>query len=331
MEQSKPDALTTAQLIARLARRGLRVTAPMLGADVHDYYLPPPQIVGRGPRRGTQGEWPAWVLERATRLYELRKRGTRGMMLRLLLFIHDGWGWSYVKPAVLDAFKKGIRSNQIGLRETLHKPEHPGDVEFFAEDAAEAQRRRLAARVPEPQASEMRVNPETMRFIWGLGLFGKPLAGGSLRSLLPAFKATNPGWSNEDAELGRMFAEQLFAGERLTFDKILALASEIDDEAAQAAVPYTKQHIKAWRSYIHRAAKEEGQPGYSTNPFTMCGNWAESRDSDFWEKAPEGITPTQMLAGFIGTMIFGHIVMERSIQGVFLSFMEAMFGSASNT
>jgi hypothetical protein len=328
-EASKDGTLTTAQLLQRLARRGLSVTTAMLGADVHDHYLPKPEIVGGGPGGGTHGEWPFWALERATRLYQLRRRGVQGMTLRLLLFIRDGWGWSYVKPAVLDAFRKGIRATQTGLRETLHKPQSPADVQHALDDAAEAQRKRIIAHLGESEASEMRVNPETMAFIWGLGLYGTPLQGGSLRSLTPMFKALNPTWSDEAVEEGRALVEQTFAAEHLTFEKQLMIVNEIDDVTAQAAIPAAKEHIRAWRAVVHRAARDEGRPGHSTNLFTFCGKWKEASDSDFWSGLPQRMTPTQMLAAFVGTMVSGDVLFNRSFAGQIFNVLEAIIDRAS--
>jgi hypothetical protein len=44
---------------------------------------------------------------------------------------------------------------------------------------------------------------------------------------------------------------------------------------------------------------------------------------------PQRITPTQFLAFFIGSMIAGHVMFERSFTGQFFSVMEALFEAAS--
>ena len=164
--------ITTSELLDRLGNRGLAVTEQMLDNDVRNGFLP-----GR--------PWGDWVLVRATRLYRLRRLGLRGDVLRLLLFLHDGYGWNGVKPVVLKGLQKLNRATQVGIRETVRNPT-PQSLAFNAAEAADRQRQHLLNRLGKPKSDPVQVRETTMGLhLGGQGLFGKPLPQGSLETFGP--------------------------------------------------------------------------------------------------------------------------------------------------
>lgn len=80
--------------------------------------------------------------------------------------------------------RKVIRMTQTGIRETVHNPT-PQSLEFGAGDAADRQRQHLLKRLGKHETDPMQVRETTMGFIWGQGLFGKPLPQGSLETFGP--------------------------------------------------------------------------------------------------------------------------------------------------
>lgn len=165
MSDAVPPGRTTLEMLERLDRYGLGVTANMLGQDVKAGYLPKLTPDPRGPGRGIGRSWEPWTLERAVYLYRLRRRGASGSVLRLLLFFRDGWGWESVKPVCLEGFRKLVEAEQIPLNRTT-RVLNPRSVNSVLEDAAEK--------------ADFK-HEEVPRFSWGMGLFGKPLPGASLR------------------------------------------------------------------------------------------------------------------------------------------------------
>lgn len=322
--------LTTAQLLKRLSARGVAVESSRLHADVHDCYLPPPSLVGNGLRAGVHGLWPPWVLERATRLYRLRKRGVKGTVLKLILFMRDGWGWSSIQPTIIGAYRKAIRVSQIGLRELLHNPDVPADVSLVLEDASEMQRERLASRLAEPEASQIRVNPDTMGFVWGVGLFGQPVSGGTLQSLAPLVSYVDPTFSDGDAREGLRIVQQTMTDEGMTWDKRLAILKEMDEQQASRSMVALRFYIGSLRSALHKTARDNGSPGASTNPLTLYGHWEEAQAAGYWANIPGRVTPTQHLALTVGQSILANAMWEQPF-GPMLDVMQAISDTLSNS
>ena len=108
---------TTAAVLDFLQRRlGLPALEKQIANDTADRFLPP-RLTGRvRDGRGRTGLWEPWMVRRAERLYRLRQRKDAagqpfvyGDTLRLLLFVHDGWGWSAeFRNCVFAVLKKSI-------------------------------------------------------------------------------------------------------------------------------------------------------------------------------------------------------------------------------
>jgi hypothetical protein len=281
--------ISTDELRDRLDRRGLVVTEQMLANDVHDRYLP-------------SRPWDDWVLVRATRLYRLRRLGLRGDVLRLLLFLHDGYGWHDVKPVTLKGLQKLNRATQLGIRETARDPT-PKSLEFLAEDAANAQRRHLLRRLGKPETDRMQVRETTMSFIWGQGLFGAPLPQGSLRTFEPLLHLFHPEASDEEIRTGIGAVEEFLRITGLTWKDYEWLVEQCEEPWAQEAARDVWTTLRTLRAKVHESMRVHGSPYHSSNPLTLFGEWGSPRADDFWKNMPERITPAQMLGQLLAMSI----------------------------
>ena len=274
----------TGELLDRLSDRGLAVTEQMLDNDVHDGFL-----AGR--------PWNDWVLVRATRLYRLRRLGLRGDVLRLLLFLRGGYGWNDVKPVALKGLQKLNRATQVGIRETVRDPT-PQSLAFTAAEAADRQRQRLLNRLGKPENDPMQVRETTMAFIWGLGLFGKPLPQGSLETFGPLVQLFHPEASALDVRDGIRMLEELLRFTGLTWRNYEELVEQCDESLAQEAAREFWSSLRMLRRKVHESIRMLREPYRSSNLLTLFGEWGSPRAVEFWTKAPERMTPAQMLGRY---------------------------------
>lgn len=313
------SVVTTEKLLALLQERSLgHVTKTMLDNDIHDGFLP-------------HRPWGPSIIPRATYLYRLRKRDVLGSTLKLMLFLRDGWGWESVKPTIREGIRKSVRSSQTGLRKVMRKPNKPQAIAFLLDNIAEAQRDLFAAKLPESRAAEISATSlKTLGFVFGMGLFGSPLDGGSLEQFIPIARALNQSDDATTNEL-RYIVEAALSGEKMTWKKQMELLKEIDDDTAAEAVPGVRQFFHDIRRVVHKGACEEGRPEHSSNPLTLFGNWKRSRYDGFWRRIPQRITPAQMLGSVIGVSVLAHVLLNRSPAGKILNLLAALEESASNT
>src|SRR5207249_3401949 len=81
----------------------------MLKLDVRDGYVQASQYKSRG-RGGKLGLWESSAVLRAERLYRIRRLGPRGDLLRVLLFLRDGWGWERVREVCHEGLVKAVHA-----------------------------------------------------------------------------------------------------------------------------------------------------------------------------------------------------------------------------
>lgn len=110
--------LSTAGVVGRLQRSGLRATAGSLRADVHRGLLTPGMPDAVGPGRGRNSVWTPMAVRRALYIARLRHRGVNGRVLPLLAFIRDGWGWTQIRPTLQNAAAWSWEMD----RRTLNRP-----------------------------------------------------------------------------------------------------------------------------------------------------------------------------------------------------------------
>lgn len=278
MDAKGEVTITSDELLGRLERRGLRVTRTMLAHDVRAGYLPAPSKAPRGPRRGIGRLWQPWAVRRAIYLYRLRRRGAQGDPLRVLLFLHDGWGWEAVKPICLAGLAKVVRIQGRAVTGRLRHPT-PTNLNLLAEDFAE---REFAS-------------PAVARFVWGMGFFGQPLPGSSLLPLFEALHAVlGVGYAGEEVEAG----ERMLARLGLSWEGALALVEATDAARADAARRQFRAAVRRWRGVYHAYLQQHGHRGRSTNPLTLCGQPSGELQAAA-RSLPGRPTPAQLLAALL--------------------------------
>lgn len=278
MDARDEATITTDELLGRLGRRGLRVTRTMLAQDVRAGHLPPLTKAPRGPRQGIGRLWEPWAVRRALYLYRLRKRGTQGDLLRVLLFLHDGRGWDAVKPICLLGLTKLVRIQGRAVTGRLRHPT-PTNLDFLAEEFA---------------AGEF-ASSEVARFVWGLGFFGQPLPGGSLLPLFEALRSVlGVGYAGDEIEAG----ERMLARLGLSWEGALALVEAADAAQAAAARRQFLASVRHWRGVYQAYLQQHGHRGQSTNPLTLCGRPGGDLQAAF-RSLPGRPTPAQLLAALL--------------------------------
>ncbi len=281
MGMERAGRLTTEELLGRLERRGLGVTRNMLGQDVKAGYLPELVMDPRGPSGGIGRWWEPWAAERAVYLYRLRRRGGSGDLLRVLLFLRDGRGWEDVKPICLTGLGKLIGAQGRRVTGRLRSPS-PRALHHLVEDFAEGE-----------FASE-----QVARFVWGIGFFGLPLPGGSLRPLLDTFRTV---YELEAAPEVDHAAEQLVARVGRSWPDVLAMVEASDETEADAARHQLLSFFQWFRGRQHAYLVRHGQRGWSANPVTLFG-CPPDRLHALCRSLPGRPTPAQLLASWLGPM-----------------------------
>lgn len=277
MITQRDASLTTNEVLARLHARGLQVTRNMLGQDVKAQYLPPLTMDPRGPR-GIRRLWSPDAVERAIYLYRLRRRGVRGSLLRMLLFLRDGWGWEDVRPICETGFRKVIQVQKSPIARRLRSPT-PESVDFVIGDAIDDGTVR---------------SKELARFSWGIGMFGSPLDGGSLQPLLTAFQAA---YSVTISEATGEAAEHHIRDLGLTYEGMVGIVRDADGAQAERARGRFWMMMRWFRRLQQARLQADGERGFSSNPLTFFGRSREELQ-EMCRSLPGRPTPAQLLGGW---------------------------------
>jgi hypothetical protein len=200
-EARKPDTMEadveTRQLTAALAEFG--VDELRLKNDVRRNFLPRPRIESTADGRPRVGYWSATAVRRARLLYKLRQRGAKGEMLRLLLFLEDGWGWQHVRETCLEGVRRGTAASLSGL--ARYAPRGAPD-DFAVDQIIAHQHATLVSTVGEVEGMRPTSEPMT-RFYLGVLRDGAPLDGGSAKSVIePMNRLFFPEASDEEIATG---------------------------------------------------------------------------------------------------------------------------------
>lgn len=194
----------------------------------------------------------------------------------------------------------------------------PNDVALAAEDIAAWQEENLRrdARFSSFSGSvPLRIRPETMRFLWGIGLFGKSLEGGSLRSFTLLFKAMDQRVDDAMAAELVQWLEFTLTYCGLSWTRMRDIIQGCDAYSARRATANVRSFLASVRRFVHRAALAEGRAGHSSNPLTLFGYWRELTD------LPQRLTPAQILGGLIATAIVAEAMPTLMLANV----LEAIF------
>ena len=166
------------------------------------------------------------------------------------------------------------------VTERLRAPT-PTNLDFLADEFAETEFK----------------NPETARFVWGMGFFGEALPGGSLQPLFGAFRQV---YGLPDAPNIDRAAEQLIAGSGLPWERTLAAVEAADADTVDAARQAVLGMLRWLRRLQQTYLKNHGLQ-HSTNPLTLFGCPREELQH-LLRSLPGRITAAQLLAS---SMVMG--------------------------
>lgn len=336
--------LTSGAVLARLRGLRLDVSAKQLDNDTRDGFLPPRESRTRGGVPGRSGEWEPWMFRRAEMLYRLRKIKTddgkpaiSGDVLRLVLFLRDGWGW---RGRLMRACLRGLDKSVAGeLTPVAKYTKRYRDNE----DIASALEQHEVTLAPGDQ------------YAIGMSLNGEPLDG-TMRPLynvckqmgllhgLPQFAMAIAGFLGfEPSEESEAFGGELIMRMLLGFGlgagatrglapAFRSIIENLTDDAAREALPSFRQVVRDLRRYIHQCAKEGGQRGFASNPITMFGQRQRAVER-LLKEAPRRITAAQALALFVGVGIAAHQVLIDFARnaGFLTTVLSTILTSADNT
>ncbi len=276
-------AIPTRELLAKLAFFG--ATEQDLKNEVFQDNLP-------GPKDGL---WSPIAARRAQRLFRLRHIGLRGKMLKLLLFIADGWGWDGIRDTCVTGLE---RIAALSLNGVERYARAKGDLSFSVEDIAEHQHRALVKKVGENPDLHPTSN-ESTAFSVGLLRDGTPLKGGTSRRLLePLLKTWFRGIPQQIVD----FAVYSFDGLATVMDLRVSHQMQRLRDATPEQVEHARLKFRSHLFFIRRLVKKLGgseTKGHSLNILTFFGKANEMKDFDV-SMGSVKITRTLMLGGFMG-------------------------------
>lgn len=283
--------LPTDAVLTGLAARGLESKANRLAQDVKDRYLPRPEMEPRGNAKGIGRLWTWEAYRRAVRLYRLRNRGVQGDLLRVLLFMSDGWGWEDVRPICLAGLRKlvHVQKSQVVRNTRTHSEPYIEDVAL-----------RLDPQTPPKNVSDVQI-PEAALYLWGVGFFGKPLRGGSLWGLMSELHlsvspvVTQVSGDSAISDLQALAADLVFRHADLSWEHIDDAIGQASETDAYHAWRLLRTDLHMRRASLHTWHRKEGIKHQSTNPLTFCNHSGQTL-REMFRNLPTRLTPAQGLA-----------------------------------
>jgi hypothetical protein len=297
---SEPQSRTTGDVLQRLQKLGLPATLSSIAADTKVHYLPD-RATGHFGRAGASGRWELWMERRAERLYRLRalnnrtKRGPSGTVLRLFLFLADGWGWEFIKEACIKGYRFSVRTSTRGVANRSRKPLTLKSLPFIAEEIAQDQRR------PEiPDQAEV----DRVKMTVGLLKFGVA-PDSNLGSLGPLFdNMMLDGDNNDEIRQVKKFAPLIASLIDTSEENAVNVIGSADDETIQATRENFHAALLHLRKVYHRKndRRENGKASPSSL-LSFFGKGDQSRLTAGLRKGSIRCTPAQFLGGQFATMV----------------------------
>jgi hypothetical protein len=297
-EARKPDTMEadieTRQLTAALAEFG--VDELRLKNDVRRNFLPHPRIESTADGRPRVGYWSPSAVRRARLLYELRQRRAKGEMLRLLLFLEDGWGWQHVRETCLEGVRRGTAASLNGLARYAPR----GAPDCFAVDQIIAhQHATLVSTVGDVDGMRPTSEPMT-RFYLGLLRDGAPLEGGSAKSLIePLNRLFFPEASDDEVAAGAWMFDILATMLDLRPARLLTLVKSAGAEQVERA----RREVFVNFTHIADAVRRQNgeEPVGQLVDSRAVWEWLAHISPRDFAKNPAGLTLAQAL-GYIVAM-----------------------------
>lgn len=301
-KDSKPTRpRTTGEVLQRLSALGLFVTATMIADDTDAHYLPERQTAHLG-RDGASGAWEPWMERRAERLYRLRAldrrshHGPSGNVLRLMLFLKDGWGWEHVKKTCIEGYRIFVRGSMRGAANRLRR--RPLTLENLQDAGVEIAEDQYRPQDP----NQAQIDRVTMT----IGMLSFGVATGKMGTIERFMDDLIPPDSDQN-EIRELKAAAPFlwttwgASEG---EAIRILEGDVDDALIDRCTWQLRRAIWGARSAFRRKFTErENGKRFQTNPLTLFGFAAHFRFNEAFRRMPVRCTPAQMLGGHVAQML----------------------------
>jgi hypothetical protein len=280
--------IDTKQLVAALS--DFDVDETRLKNDVRRHFLPRPRTVSAKDGRPRVGYWSPAAVRRAHRLYELRKRGAKGEMLRLLLFLEDGWGWEHVRETCVEGVRRATASSLSGLGRYAPK----GDPDGFAIDAVREHQHDALERTLGPDSGARPTSEPMTRFVLGLLQNGVPLEGGTAKSLIePMSRLFFPQASDEEVETGSWVFDNLATMLDLRTERLVALVEAADADQVEPARRSVFEIFGQIADALRRQSGDE--PRGVPVDAVVVWDWLAKIPAREFAKNPAGATLPQIL------------------------------------
>lgn len=273
----------------------------MIAEDTTNHYLPERETLHLG-RDGASGNWEPWMERRAERLYRMRalnqrtRHGPTGDVLRLFLFVADGWGWQYVTRTCIKGYQVIVRGCIRGVANRVRGEKlTPGNLWKYVDDIAEDQYR---PKLPN-QAQIDRVGMSVSMLGFGIATGKMGTIERFIDDLMPP--DTDQSELAELKKLSPLLWTMAGVSER---DALEILESQIDHAVAERAASKLRRLILLLRSGFRRKFRErENGKRFPTNPLSFFGAAAHVHFNEAFRHAPIRFTPAQMLGGHVALMI----------------------------
>lgn len=293
---------TTGEVLERLQRLGLYVTPTMIADDTTAHYLPERETAYRG-RDGASGSWEPWMERRAERLYRLRAldrrsgHGPSGSVLRLFLFLSDGWGWEYVRETCIQGYRITVRHAMRGTKNRLRgKPLTVQNLRATADDIAEEQ-----YKPQDPNQAQIDRVKMTLGLV-GLGFAPDDRMGTMEWITADLVPDADPSALAEHKQLGPLLWSMLAASES---EAITILQGDIAQELIRRALHTASNFRWRVRALFRRKVGTQRVNGKrpSVNPLTFFGAATDYRFQKMLRQMPIRATPAQYLGGQVSHSI----------------------------
>lgn len=293
-EKAEPHSkgITTQALLSKLPPF---VSARDLKNERDRGFLPP--LVG--------GKWTEQAVQRAKHLYRLRALGAEGTVLKILLFLADGWGWDEISSVCVSGLE---RIAAVSLNGVAKYENAKGPLDFYVEEIAAHQHKAFVKKVPSEAGSNPTSN-EMTAFVVGMLKRGAPLEGGSPNKLMvPLAKAAWPSVTDEEAEfLSLIFGISATLLDLRASEMVARLLSATDKQVERGRKSF-KENARVVRIMIRNIAGPAAKA--NTNILTGFGHARDLKHIDF-SQGDIKLSNTFVLAGLLGFFIAVEVSIEQ--------------------
>lgn len=241
--------------------------------------------------------------QRAERLYRLRAldrrsgRGPSGTVLRLFLFLVDGWGWEHVRETCVQGYRIAVQHAMRGAKNRLRgKPLTLQNIRTAADDIAEQQ-----YKPQDPNQAQIDRVKMTLGLV-GLGVAPDDRMGTMEWITADLVPEADPNMLAAHKQLGPLLWSMVAVNES---EAIAILQRDFPQELIQRALCNGREFRWRVRALFRRKAGTQRVNGKrpSLNPLTFFGAATDHRFHKMLRQMPIRATPAQYLGGQLAQSI----------------------------